>query len=62
MENKSIVTKVLEMLEGGRFEKWYGPGGNFDRYVTGDMEHEDKLTHAQAKEKIREELRKMLGL
>jgi hypothetical protein len=62
MEKNDIVNRVLELLEGGRFEKWYGPGGNFDRYVTGDMKHEDKITHTQAKEKICEELTKLLGL
>lgn len=62
MNNNELLTKLLWLLQSSRFEKWYGLNGNFDRYISGDMEFEEKITHEEATQRIRGELAKMLGM
>lgn len=60
--NKELITKLLHLFESARFEKWYGPNGNFDRYTSGDMTYEEKITHKQAAEKIRNDIANFLDI
>ena len=61
-KDRDLVTKVLWMLESERFARWYGPDGKFDRYITGDMAHEEKLTNVEAVKIIRADIARFLGV
>ena len=58
--NKKMAEAILKMIETDRFHRWHNPGGKFDNYVTGDMQHEMKLTDKECREKVTEELANMI--
>jgi hypothetical protein len=52
---KKVAEKVMAMLERQKFAKWYGPGGDFDKFIAGDLD-------APSKEKLLQDILEMLHL
>jgi hypothetical protein len=57
--NRELLSKILSLLERQKFADWYNTG-NFDAYITGDMEHSKGITYEEAKEIVLTDLQKML--
>jgi hypothetical protein len=34
---KKLVERILNRLSSQKFAKWYSDGGNFDRWICGDL-------------------------
>lgn len=34
---KKLVERILNRLSSQKFAKWYADGGNFDRWIAGDL-------------------------
>jgi hypothetical protein len=51
MSKRTIALAILSRLESQQFADWYN-SGDFDDWITGDMAYEQKITSAEAKEKI----------
>ena len=37
MNEQEIAAKILSTLEKQKFATWYSEGGDFDRYICGDL-------------------------
>ena len=53
MNNKELITKLMWLFESQKFANWYADGGQFGRYITGNFEHEDGLSHDECIKIIR---------
>jgi hypothetical protein len=58
--NKELITKLLCLFESQKFVDWHGDGGRFGRYITGDMQHEDGLSHQECVATIRRDIARFL--
>lgn len=45
MNNKELITKLLDVFQSQKFADWHADTGRFGRYITGDMQYEDGLSH-----------------
>lgn len=61
MNNREIITKLLWLFQSQRFADWYN-SGDFDKYITGDLEHDAKISRQDAEKKIRSDIARMLQI
>lgn len=59
--HEEIISRVYEMLFRQKFADWYSKG-NFDKFITGDMEYETKKSHEECKKEVRNDIRRFLAL
>lgn len=62
MNNKELITKLMWLFESQKFANWYADGGQFGRYITGDMEFEDGLSHQECVNIIRKNIADFLQI
>jgi hypothetical protein len=61
MSNSELITKLIWLFQSQRFADWYN-NGEFDRYITGDLEHGAKISKEDAEKKIRSDIARMLQI
>lgn len=62
MENKELITKLLWLFQSQKFTDWISDNGQFGRYITGDMQHEEKLSHQECTKIIRQKIADFLQI
>ena len=62
MNNKELITKLLWLFESQKFTDWHADGGQFGRYITGDLQHEDVLSHQECVKIIRRDIARFLQI
>ena len=62
MNNKELITKLLQVFQTQKFADWYADSGQFGRYITGDMQHEDDLSHRECVNIIRRDIARFLQI
>lgn len=60
MTKQEVVRKIYNTITSNRFERWYGEGGNFDAYLTGD--NRDGTAEPPTEDQILEEIEKLFSL
>lgn len=55
------VNRALEMISKQRFADWYTTG-KFDKFITGDLEHETGKSYKDCENEIKDDIRKFLHL
>jgi hypothetical protein len=59
--NKELITKLLCLFESQKFVDWHGDEAvAVGRYITGDMQHEDGLSHQECVAIIRRDIARFL--
>lgn len=61
LTNKQILDRVMDMLGGQKFHDWYNTG-QYNDFVTGDLEYNEKITYQQAESLVRQRLACFLQL
>ena len=56
MTKRQIAEQILRGLESQKFADWYGDGGTFEGYISGDAKYLEKLP---TKETILRDIEKM---
>jgi hypothetical protein len=51
-QKKKIAKLILKGIQRQPFADWYNEGGDFDKYLTGEMTEEMKIDRKQATELI----------
>jgi len=53
------VNAVLRMLEGQEFYDFYN--GDFDKFITGDLQHDLNCSHEKVREAMKDRIKGMLS-
>jgi len=62
MNNKELITKLLDVFQSQKFADWHADTGRFGRYITGDMQYEDGLSHQECVKIIRRDIAQFLKI
>lgn len=62
MNNKELITKLMRLFGSQKFADWFNDGGQFGRYISGDMQHEDGLSHDECDKIIRDNITRFLQI
>jgi len=62
MNNKELISKLMRLFESQKFADWFADGGQFGRYISGDMQHDDGLTKAECEAIIRGKIAQFLQI
>ena len=62
MNNKELITKLLWLFTSRKFANWFADGGQFGRYITGDMQHKDGLSGEECVKIIRSDIANFLKI
>lgn len=52
--------KIRQILSRQSFADWYNEG-DFNRWITGDFEHEEQLTREEAEQEINKDIKAFFG-
>lgn len=62
MNNKELITKLMCLFESQKFANWFADGGQFGRYITGDMQFEEGLSQEECVKIIRNNIANFLQI
>jgi hypothetical protein len=62
MNNKELITKLIWLFSNQKFVDWHADSGKFGRYLSGDMQHEEGLSHRECTEIIRRDIARFLEI
>lgn len=59
MDKQKIIQNIFNILESQRFADWYHNGGNFDRWICGDIDGSGKRV---SEEQIKQDIEKLFNI
>lgn len=62
MNDNELITKLLWLFESKKFNDWFADTGRFGRYIAGDMQHEDGLSHEECVAIVRRDIANFLQI
>jgi hypothetical protein len=62
MNNKELISKLLSLFETQKFADWHSDTGRFGRYMNGEMQFEDDLSHQECVNIIRRDIARFLQI
>jgi len=62
MNNKELITKLMWLFESQKFANWFADGGQFGRYISGDMQFEEGLSQEECVKIIRNNIANFLQI